>query len=144
VTTEIGKTRALILSSIGGIFGALVAIFLAILFLGAFENLHSLSIVKIEITVAFGVFAMIFGAPILILFGIPVHVILSYHKVTSVWIYVGCGFAGGCLTTLLFKPFGDDPIASLVTQSILLGCFGTLASFAFWIIAVKWMRRVKQ
>lgn len=144
MTTEIGKTRSLILSSIGGVLGALVAIFLAILFSGVFENLRSLSIVNIEIAVAFGVFAMIFGAPILILLGIPIHVALSYHRVTSVWIYLGCGFAGGSLTTLLLKPFGDDPIASLVTQSVLLGCFGILASFVFWIIAVKWMRRVKQ
>ena len=95
---------------------------------------------QVEMGIAFGAFAMIFAAPILLLFGVPIYAILFYLEIASLWVYLSLGFVGGALMVLLFRPFGDDPIASLINQSILLGCFGVLASFVFWMTNRKWPR----
>lgn len=122
-----------------GLFWSLVTIFFAAFISIALEGFPSTSVIRIERGFSFGVLAVIFGTPVLLLFGIPLHIILFSLRRTSVWYYVGCGLLGGVLTVLIFRPFGNDPIQSLVVQSMYMGGFGILAGLVFWFFAVQKM-----
>ncbi|MGQ3171931.1 MAG: hypothetical protein ACT6R9_14820 [Methylophilus sp.] len=124
-----------------GLFWSLVAIFFFAFISIVLEGFPSTSIIRIERAFAFGLLAVIFGTPVLLLFGIPLHIVLSSLRMTSLWYYVGGGLLGGVLTVLIFRPFGNDPIQSLVVQSLHMGGFGILASLVFWVFSVKKMAR---
>lgn len=134
---EFSMPRILAVSTLRGFCWTLIAIFLSAFLSASFESLPSLSITRIQQSLAFAVFAAIFGSPILILFGLPIHLLFFRLRITSAYAYISSGFMCGVLTTLLFRPFGDDPILSLIKQAFFLGGFGVLASFVFWFVAVK-------
>jgi hypothetical protein len=134
---EFNTSKFFVISTLKGFCWAFVAIFLAAFLSASFGGFPSLSITRVQQSLAFGVFTVIFGSPILIIFGLPIHLLFFRLRITSVYYYISSGFIGGVLAVVILRPFGEDPISSLVKQALFLGGFGVLASFVFWLAAVK-------
>jgi len=134
---EYNKPIGFVFSTLRGFFWEIIAVFVVAFLFVSLEDFPSFSMIRVQRGLAFGVIAVVFGTPILLVFGFTVHAILFHFKIMSIYVYVCFGFLGGLLTLLLFRPFGDDPISSLINQAMFFGGFGFLASFVFWIFAVK-------
>lgn len=69
---------------------------------------------------------------VLLVWGIPVHLLLRRMSKKSIFYYLGAGFLPGAVLVLLLKPFGHDPNAMLAIQSLHLGALGAIAAAVFW------------
>ena len=74
---------------------------------------------------------------VLLVWGLPVHFALSAAGQQSVWWYASAGFVPAPLAVFAFKPFGADPLPTLISQSLYFGMFGVTGALVFWWLVVK-------
>ena len=116
---------------------SLMSIFLLFFIPSALGSLLTMSVHTLMYGVGLGFFAVVYSFFIVIFWGIPIHLILTYFGIKSISSYLVSGFFGGPLFLILFRPFGVDPIDTLMRQIAIMGGLGLLASFVFWYFAVK-------
>lgn len=73
----------------------------------------------------------------LVVWGLPVHFILSKYKMKEFWWYVIAGFIPAPIFVFVTKPLGADITIHLLMQSIYFGVFGCIGALIFWFYVVK-------
>ena len=84
-----------------------------------------------------GLFAVIYAFFVMILWGIPAHLMMVYFRVRSVFWYLASGVLGGPLLLIIIRPFGKDPVETLFWQVLVFSGVGLLAALIFWFVAVR-------
>ena len=125
---------------VGSIF-AIVAAF-ALFFIPGFVTTPS--VLGFQFSLALGTFVAIVTAIALLLWGLPLHFALSKAKIRSGFAYALAGFIAGPLYVFVFKPFGLDPLASLLRQSLICGVSGVTSALVFWVVVVRPNQSFKQ
>lgn len=115
----------------------LISIFLLFFIPSILGGLLTMSILPVLHGIGLGFFAVVYSFFVVVLWGVPSHLVFIYFRVKAVWLYLASGFLGGPLFLILVRPFGVDPVETLLRQIAFLGGFGLLASFVFWYVAVK-------
>jgi hypothetical protein len=84
----------------------------------------------------FSVAAGIYGLAVLLLWRLPLHLILSFFGMRTLFAYVPLGSFGGQALLLIFRPLEVDSFYVTSVQVLGLYCFGVVASFVFRFFAV--------
>ena len=120
-----------------GSAASVAAVFVVITVPSLLGGLLTQSMNTIEKGIGLGFFAAAYSAAILAIWGLPSHFLFVVFRKNSVFNYLVSGLLGGPMFLLVFRPFGYDPIETLIKQVALLGFFGVLASFVFWYVGVR-------
>jgi hypothetical protein len=124
------------IASIASILSVFVTMFLiGIIFSFFGDSIYYYDAVLVAL--GFSLLAAVYATGILLLWGLPFHLLLSIFKMRSSFAYVLIGALGGPVLLLIFRPFGVDPIDKTLVQMFIFYCFGILASLVFWFFAVR-------
>ncbi len=66
--------------------------------------------------------------------GIPIHLLLKFKSIESVYAYLVAGGIPGIVIVYIFKPFGNDSMKDLAIQASYLSFLGVLSAFIFWLV----------
>lgn len=116
---------------------SLTFVFLAFFIPSILGGVLTMSMHPIAIGVGLGFFAVVYSCFVIALWGVPSHLFFLYFKIRAVWAYLISGLVGGPLLLVIVRPFGMDPLETLLKQVALLGGFGLIAAFVFWYVAVR-------
>lgn len=79
--------------------------------------------------------ASIIGLIVILLWGVPVHLLLKNYKKTQLHWYLISGVFPSFIIVFVFLPFGKDTLNELLIQSVVLGIVGALAAGVFGFFA---------
>jgi len=91
---------------------------------------------SIESVLAFSSVFALFTLIVMLLWGLPIHLLLQKKNKTHIFYYIVAGGIPGLIVVGVFKPFGQDALQHLVVQSLYLVAIGIVAAMVFWSIAV--------
>ena len=116
---------------------SLMLVFLIFAIPSTLDGLLTMSIHPVLHGVGLGFFALVYSFFVIVLWGIPIHLCFLYLGIKRVWHYLISGFLGGPLFLIFIRPFGVDPLETLIRQIAIVGGLGLLVSFVFWYVAVN-------
>ena len=76
--------------------------------------------------------ASIVSLLVIVLWGIPVHLLLRYTRKRSYWWYFIAGLIPGFVVVFMFNIFGNDTIDLKILQALSLGIIGGISAIVFW------------
>jgi hypothetical protein len=121
-------------------FVSIFSVFAIVFLIGVISSLFVVSpnyYDSVLVPLGISLFSAVYATGVLLIWGLPVHLILSFLKMRTSFAYVSTGALGGPLFLLVFRPFGEDPIDTTLVQALIFYCFGILASLVFWFFAVR-------
>jgi len=71
------------------------------------------------------------------IWALPIHLILNTKNKNNMAWYVLIGFLPGPIFITAFKPFGNDALQYLISQSLYCGVIGIIGAVYFWYFMVQ-------
>ncbi|MEX1033220.1 MAG: hypothetical protein WDZ30_07650 [Cellvibrionaceae bacterium] len=121
------------------IFFSALVVFMLTFFLGVAEDYANWQVSAVVAGVA-----AVVSIIALVCIALPLHYVLARAGKLGLGWYVVPGALIGPGFVLGFKPFGQDPTAGLLMQSLVCGSLGAIGAAIFWFVAVHWPRLTKQ
>ena len=72
-----------------------------------------------------------------IIWALPIHLILNSKNQKNMAWYALAGFLPGPIFISAFKPFGNDSLQYLISQSLYCGFIGIIGAIYFWYFMVQ-------
>lgn len=99
------------------------------------EGITELSVITEPFLWFWVLIAYSIGLFVILVVGVPTHLILRAMKIESFFPYFLIAFLTPCIFTWWSEPFGEDGFYWVAWQGVLLGIFGVMCAYIFYSFA---------
>lgn len=92
---------------------------------------------QVAATLGAGIVSAIVAFWVMLLWGLPVHFFLLWLERQEFFWYAIAALIPGPIFIFFVKPFGEDELKYLLSQSVLCSAIGVIGALAFWLYVVR-------